>query len=125
MVLEPRRGWQFLNLHEIWRYRELLYFLVWRDVKVRYKQTALGAAWAVLQPFVNMVVFSLFFGRVAADPFAGLPGELSGKTLRGGGPSVRVLEAAEGVDVALGRLPAGARAPATPADDLRLFRFLA
>jgi lipopolysaccharide transport system permease protein len=69
-VLEPRRGWQLLNLRELWRYRELLYFLVWRDVKVRYKQTALGAAWAVLQPFINMVIFSLFFSRMtgAADP---------------------------------------------------------
>jgi lipopolysaccharide transport system permease protein len=69
-VLEPRSGWQLINLREVWRYRELLYFLVWRDVKVRYKQTALGAAWAVLQPFVNMVIFSLFFARLtgAADP---------------------------------------------------------
>jgi lipopolysaccharide transport system permease protein len=69
-VLGPRSGWQLINLRELWRYRELLYFLIWRDVKVRYKQTALGAAWAVLQPFVNMVVFSLFFSRLtgAADP---------------------------------------------------------
>jgi lipopolysaccharide transport system permease protein len=69
-VLEPRSGWQLLNFRELWRYRELLYFLIWRDVKVRYKQTALGAAWAVLQPFINMVVFSLFFARMtgAADP---------------------------------------------------------
>jgi len=69
-VLEPQTGWQLINVRELWRYRELLYFLVWRDVKVRYKQTALGAAWAVLQPFINMVVFSLFFARLtgAADP---------------------------------------------------------
>jgi lipopolysaccharide transport system permease protein len=69
-VLEPRSGWQLINLRELWRYRELLYFLIWRDVKVRYKQTALGAAWAVLQPFVNMVVFSLLFAKLtgAADP---------------------------------------------------------
>ena len=69
-VLEPRSGWQLINLRELWRYRELLYFLIWRDVKVRYKQTALGAAWAVLQPFVNMVIFSLFFAKLTgtADP---------------------------------------------------------
>jgi homopolymeric O-antigen transport system permease protein len=64
-VIEPPRGWVAINWSEIWRYRELLYFLTWRDVKVRYKQTALGAAWAVLQPFMTMVVFSLFFGRLA------------------------------------------------------------
>jgi lipopolysaccharide transport system permease protein len=64
-VIEPRRGWQVLDLRELWRFRELLYFLTWRDVKVRYKQTVLGAAWAVLQPLATMVVFSLFIGRVA------------------------------------------------------------
>jgi lipopolysaccharide transport system permease protein len=64
-VIERRPGWQFLDLGELWRYRELLFFLVWRDVKVRYKQTVLGAAWAVLQPLATMVVFSLFLGRVA------------------------------------------------------------
>jgi lipopolysaccharide transport system permease protein len=64
-VIEPPRGWVGINWAEIWRYRELLYFLTWRDVKVRYKQTALGAAWAILQPFMTMVVFSLFFGRLA------------------------------------------------------------
>jgi lipopolysaccharide transport system permease protein len=64
-VIEPSRSWAPLNLAELWAYRELLFFLVWRDVKVRYKQTALGAAWAVLQPFLTMVVFSLFFGRLA------------------------------------------------------------
>lgn len=63
-VLEPRKGWQALNLAELWRYRELLFFLVWRDVKVRYKQTVLGAAWAVLQPVMTMVVFSIFFGKL-------------------------------------------------------------
>src|SRR5271167_3369307 len=68
-MIEPPSGWQLVNVRELWRYRELLYFLTWRDVKVRYKQTLLGAAWAVLQPFVNMVVFSLFFARLtgAAD----------------------------------------------------------
>lgn len=64
-VVQPSRSWVTLNLPELWEYRELLFFLVWRDVKVRYKQTVLGAAWAVLQPFFTMVVFSLFFGRLA------------------------------------------------------------
>ena len=72
-VIEPARGWARLGLREIWAYRELLYFMTWRDVKVRYKQTALGAAWAVLQPFLTMVVFSLFFGRLAQVPSNGLP----------------------------------------------------
>src|SRR5207237_6959365 len=73
LVIEPRRGWQALNLRELWRFRELLYFLVWRDVKVRYKQTVLGAAWAVLQPVMTMVVFSVFFGRLAKVPSDGIP----------------------------------------------------
>ena len=63
--VQPSRGWVSLKLGELWAYRELLYFLVWRDIKVRYKQTALGALWAVIQPFFTMVVFSLFFGRLA------------------------------------------------------------
>lgn len=71
--IEPTSRWAFLSLGELWRYREVLYFLVWRDVKVRYKQTVLGAAWAVLQPFLTMVVFSLFFGRLAGIPSEGLP----------------------------------------------------
>jgi lipopolysaccharide transport system permease protein len=62
-VIERRRGWQVLGLHELWRYRELLFFLAWRDVKVRYKQTVLGAMWAVLQPFATMVVFTVTLGR--------------------------------------------------------------
>src|SRR5581483_9739882 len=62
-VIVPRSGWQLLDLKELWRCRELLGFLVWRDVKVRYKQTALGAIWAVLQPFATMVVFTLFLGK--------------------------------------------------------------
>jgi lipopolysaccharide transport system permease protein len=66
--IRAARGWQMLNLGELWRYRELLYFLIWRDVKVRYKQTALGAAWAILQPLMMMVVFTIFFGRVAGLP---------------------------------------------------------
>src|SRR5438552_16412637 len=63
-VIERRPGWQFLNLREIWRFRELLFFLTWRDVKVRYKQTVLGAAWAVLQPLSTVVVFAFFLGRL-------------------------------------------------------------
>jgi lipopolysaccharide transport system permease protein len=71
--IEPSRGRVRLGLGEVWEYRELLYFLVWRDVKVRYKQTALGAAWAIIQPFMTMVVFSLFFGRLAGVPSDGVP----------------------------------------------------
>ncbi|MBI3391837.1 MAG: ABC transporter permease, partial [Nitrospirae bacterium] len=71
--IEPSRGWINLNLRDLWEYRELLYFLVWRDVKVRYKQTALGAAWAVLQPFMTMVVFTIFFGKLAKIPSDGIP----------------------------------------------------
>jgi lipopolysaccharide transport system permease protein len=64
LVLRPRRGWAALNLRELWRYRELLWFLALRDVQVRYKQTALGAAWALIQPLFTMLVFTLFFGRL-------------------------------------------------------------
>ena len=71
--ITARRGWLALNLPELWAYRELLYFLVWRDIKVRYKQTVIGAAWAVLQPVMTMLVFSLFFGRLAKIPSQGLP----------------------------------------------------
>ncbi len=73
MRLKPSRGWTSLNLRELWEYRELLYFLVWRDIKVRYKQTLLGAAWAIIQPFLTMVVFSLFFGNLARVPSDGVP----------------------------------------------------
>ncbi len=66
-------SWVSLRLGELWEYRELLFFLVWRDVKIRYKQTALGAAWAVLQPFVTMVAFSVVFGRLARLPSDGVP----------------------------------------------------
>jgi lipopolysaccharide transport system permease protein len=69
-VIQRRSGWQFVDLGELWRFRELLFFLTWRDVKVRYKQTALGAAWAVLQPLATMLAFSLFLGRVASSPDA-------------------------------------------------------
>jgi lipopolysaccharide transport system permease protein len=71
--IKPSRGWVSLKLGELWDYRELLYFLVWRDVKVRYKQTALGAAWAIIQPVFTMVVFSLFFGKLAKISSDGLP----------------------------------------------------
>jgi len=73
LVREPSTGWVPLRLPEIWTYRELLYFLIWRDVKVRYTQTALGAAWALIQPFMTMVVFSIFFGYLAKVPSDGLP----------------------------------------------------
>lgn len=73
ILIEPSRGWRSLNLQELWQYRELLYFLSWRDVKVRYKQTLLGAAWAVFQPFLTMVVFSLFFGKLAKIPSDDVP----------------------------------------------------
>lgn len=73
LYIGPPKGWAAVNLGELWEYRELLYFLVWRDVKVRYKQTALGAAWAVIQPVFMMVVFSLFFGRLANLPSDGVP----------------------------------------------------
>jgi lipopolysaccharide transport system permease protein len=71
--IKPSRGWVSLNLREVWGYRELLYFLVWRDVKVRYKQTVIGAAWAVLQPLLTMLIFTLVFSRFAKVPSDGLP----------------------------------------------------
>lgn len=71
--IQPSKGWVSLQLADLWRYRELLYFLTWRDIKVRYKQTVLGAAWAILQPFMTMVVFSLFFGGLAKVPSDGVP----------------------------------------------------
>ncbi len=71
--IEPVHGWASLKLKELWEYRELLYFLVWRDVKVRYKQAALGAAWAILQPLLTMLIFSVIFGRFAKVPSDGTP----------------------------------------------------
>ena len=71
--IEPSSGWVPLKLAELWEYRELLYFLTWRDVKVRYKQTALGVAWAIIQPLFTMLVFSVFFGRLARMPSDGIP----------------------------------------------------
>ncbi|MDT7041580.1 ABC transporter permease [Candidatus Nitronereus thalassa] len=71
--IQPSKGWVNLRLGELWEYRELLYFLTWRDIKVRYKQTVLGASWAIIQPFFTMVVFSLFFGKLAKMPSDGIP----------------------------------------------------
>src|SRR3984957_19341836 len=71
--IEPPRGLLELRLRELWEYRELLYFFVWRDVKVRYKQTVIGVAWVVLQPLMSMGVFTIFFGRLAKLPSDGLP----------------------------------------------------
>ncbi|HJQ13539.1 MAG TPA: ABC transporter permease [Anaerolineales bacterium] len=70
---EASKGWAWPKFRELWEYRELLFFFVWRDIKVRYKQTVLGAAWAIIQPFFTMVIFSLFFGRLAQVPSDGLP----------------------------------------------------
>jgi lipopolysaccharide transport system permease protein len=71
--IEPANGWVSLKLGELWEYRELLYFLTWRDLKVRYKQTVLGVAWAIVQPFCSMLIFSLFFGRLGKMPSDGVP----------------------------------------------------
>jgi lipopolysaccharide transport system permease protein len=71
--IAPSRGWRGLEAHDLWWHRELLYFLTWRDVKVRYKQSVLGAAWAVLQPFLTMLIFSVFFGHFAQIPSDGVP----------------------------------------------------
>jgi lipopolysaccharide transport system permease protein len=73
VVIRPSKGLVSLNLRDLWKYRELLYFMVWRDIKVRYKQTALGALWALVQPFLTMVVFSVFFGQLARMPSDGIP----------------------------------------------------
>jgi lipopolysaccharide transport system permease protein len=73
ILIEPPRRWEALDLREFWKYRELLYFLTWRDVKVRYKQTVIGAAWAILQPFLTMVVFSVIFGGLIHVPSDGIP----------------------------------------------------
>jgi lipopolysaccharide transport system permease protein len=72
-VIEPSRGWVPLKLSQLWEYREVLYFLVWRDIKVRYRQTLIGVTWAIIQPFMTMVVFSVFFGRLAKIPSDGTP----------------------------------------------------
>ncbi len=72
-LIEPVHGWVSLGLREVWFYRELLYFFTWRDIKIRYKQTILGAAWAILQPVFTMIVFSIFFGQLAKMPSDGIP----------------------------------------------------
>src|SRR5689334_9137638 len=72
-IIERRPGWRWLGVADLWRFRELLFFLIWRDVKIRYKQTVLGAAWAVLQPVATMIVFSLFLGRLAHGADDNLP----------------------------------------------------
>jgi len=71
--IRPSKGWSTINFKEMWEYRELFYFLMWRDIKVRYKQTALGATWAIIQPLFTMLVFSLFFGKLAKIPSDGIP----------------------------------------------------
>ncbi len=73
LVIEPRKGWQPVDLREIWRFRELLGFLVWRDIKIRYKQTALGGLWAILQPLIAMVIFGALFSRVTGMKGDGSP----------------------------------------------------
>lgn len=72
-IIGPGRGWIPINFRDIWNYRELLFFLTWRDIKVRYKQTALGASWAIIQPLFTMVVFTIFFGELAKVPSDGIP----------------------------------------------------
>src|SRR4029450_3349135 len=71
--IAPSKGWVSLKLHELWEYRELLYFLIWRDIKVRYKQTGVGATWAIIQPVFTMLIFSLFFGHLGKMPSDKIP----------------------------------------------------
>ena len=73
IVIEPSRGLADFNLREIWDYRDLMFFLAWRDINIRYKQTILGAAWAVVQPVMTMILFTIFFGRMAEVPSEGAP----------------------------------------------------
>ena len=73
LVIDPPKGWVPLKLNELWNYRELVYFLTWRDIRVRYKQTALGAAWAIIQPLFAMLIFTMFFGKLAKVPSDGIP----------------------------------------------------
>ena len=72
-VIRPEQGWRMLDMRELWVYRELAFVLAMRDIKVRYKQTVLGGLWAIIQPFMTMVVFSIFFGRLAEVPSDGFP----------------------------------------------------
>src|SRR5438270_11927317 len=75
VTIEPKKGWSPIELRDLWAFREQLYFLTWRDVKVRYKQTALGVAWAILQPLLTMLIFTIFFGKLAGieSQTAGIP----------------------------------------------------
>lgn len=73
VVLRPARGWSLVNFRDLWLYRELIFFMTWRDLKVRYKQSILGIGWAVLKPFMTMIVFSIFFGKLAKMPSDGIP----------------------------------------------------
>src|ERR687885_267716 len=73
VVIEPSRSWAALDLYSLWSHRELLYFLIWRELKVRYKQTLLGATWVVIQPFFMMLIFTLFFGLLVRVPSDGIP----------------------------------------------------
>jgi lipopolysaccharide transport system permease protein len=73
IILKPSGGWASLKLHELWKYRELLYFLIWRDVKVRYTQAVLGVGWALIQPLMTMMIFSVIFGHLAKLPSEGIP----------------------------------------------------
>ena len=73
IIIRPKRGWIGVGFKEIWRYRELVYFFAWRELKVRYKQTLLGALWAIFQPLIAMAVFTVFFGRFAKMPSDGIP----------------------------------------------------
>jgi len=73
IIIQPRKGWLAVNWKEIWKYRELLFFLTWRDVKVRYKQTVIGIGWAFIQPFLQMLIFSVIFGRIVKVDSEGFP----------------------------------------------------
>jgi lipopolysaccharide transport system permease protein len=73
VIIEPRKGFFQINLKAVWQYRELLYFLLWRDIKIRYKQTAIGIGWAVIQPFISMIIFTILFGKLGKIPSDGLP----------------------------------------------------
>lgn len=72
-IIEPRKGWKLVDWQELWRYKDLFYFLVWRDIKIIYKQTVMGFAWAIIRPFFSMVIFSIVFGRLAQVPSDGIP----------------------------------------------------
>src|SRR5882762_3656012 len=73
VIIQPRNSWVAVNVRDLWSYRELLYFLAWRDVKIRYKQTALGIGWALLQPLLTLIIFSVLFGKMAKMPSGGQP----------------------------------------------------